>query len=291
MNSEDRLKKLANSDEPYLYVDSNNLDEDIEFIKNRNIKNIMLNSYYGYNIDHIDWLSYFEDFPLLEDLTICPSGIKSFSYEGLKYLSNIKNLTIQNDSKDIIDLAANTNLQQLYTLDSRFLRGLETLINLESLVLTKPHDNILTCDVFDNLKNLNYLCLSNRSFKEGLGFLKNTNLQRLMICYSRKLSLEGIRDLDLTWLEIDSCKNIEHADEIFKILTLKELRLINSITVESLESIKALSDLEILIILGSSYLKDGNLDAATGRYRHFSFDDKRHYNIKFEEFKKSFLKK
>ena len=51
-----------------------------------------------------------------------------------------------------------------------------------------------------------------------------------------------------------------------------------------------LKTLKLAVIMGKSIIEHGDLSNLKHKLNHFGFDNKRHYSIKFEEFKKSYLK-
>ena len=161
---------------------------------------------------------------------------------------------------------------------------------LESLVLNSPPHKLLDGQLFSGLSALKYLCLSNLKNLNGLRFLRGSSVKSLLVCYCRNVSLKGISHLNLDALEIANCKCVDRWNEVLEVQSLKTLKLIESIKVKSVDSLCALKNLEVLVVLGSSYFENGNLDAARGRYRHFGFDNKRHYNIRYDEFKKKYLR-
>ena len=123
----------------------------------------------------------------------------------------------------------------------------------------------------------------------GLEFLEKTPLENLILFNCRNSSLKGLLALNITSLDIDRCKNIDNEELIYKLHSLKVLKLINSIVVENTQKFERLENLETLVVTGTSYFIDGNLNGMKNKLKNFSFDDKKHYNIKHDEFKKSYL--
>lgn len=280
------IKQHLKTSEPSLHISSSELENDLAYIKNNTMRTIDVNDFYDYEIDNIDWLEQVGN--IVRKLTISVTKAKHFSYSGLKYCKQLRSLTIQNYTKDIIDVSHNTQLVDFYTLNSQYVDGFERLKSLKNLVLTKPTNYVLTPEVFEKFSKLEYLCLSGRDFLDGVEFLANSPLTKLMFSHCRKVSLKGIEALNLEWLEIDSCKSLEYFEKVFDISSLKELRLLNSVRVASPHQLDKLQNLEILVLLGTSYFKDGNLDPLKGRLRHLGIDKKRHYSISPEEFREKY---
>jgi hypothetical protein len=281
----DRLRKLANEDEPFLYVDSENLENEIDFIKKNDIRNICIPGYQEYKLHDVDWFS--EIGKQIQSLIITPPSNHQFSFGGLKYCTELRRVRINNETNDLVDLSNNTKLRKLSLLNYKFAIGVEALSLLESLVLTnKTPSKLITKETFDGFKNLQTLTLQGVKLSKGLEFLKNSPIDRLVIFNSRKPSLKGLLDLNLSYLDIDRCKNIEKEELIYKLGNLKTLKLIDSVVVESADKFCELVNLEALVVMGTSYFIDGNFDCMKDRLLHFGFDNKRHYNIKYDEFKK-----
>lgn len=98
--------------------------------------------------------------------------------------------------------------------------------------------------------------------------------------------MKGLLELNISYLDIDRCKNIENEELIYKLKSLKTLKLIDSVVVESADKLNALVDLESLVVMSTSYFKDGNFDSMKNRFMHFGFDNKKHYSIKYDAFNK-----
>jgi len=285
MSYMDRLKKLANEDEPFFYVNSEKLKEDIDFIHKNNIKNIFISGYQDYKLHNVDWFN--EVGGQIQSLVITPPSNHEFSFNGLRYCTELKKIKINNETNDSIDLSNNKRLKKLSLLNYKFATGIEDLSRLESLVLTnKTPPKLITKETFDRFKNLKSLTLQGVKLSNGLGFLKNSSITTLVIFNCRKLSLKGLLELNISYLDIDRCKNIENEELIYKLKSLKTLKLIDSVVVESADKLNALVDLESLVVMGTSYFKDGNFDSMKNRFMHFGFDNKKHYSIKYDAFNK-----
>ena len=70
-----------------------------------------------------------------------------------------------------------------------------------------------------------------------------------------------------------------------KLAKLKWFALIDSIILKDTNFLKSLINLEVLVVLGTSYFENGDLSNLKGRFRHLGIDDKKHYNLKSNDFK------
>ena len=96
MSVVDRLKRPTSDQEEYLYLSSQSLGEDLDYIKTNRIENLMLipNSD-GFHLDNIDFL---QEIPFVKRLQMgsC-SQVKH--YEGLASLENLELLSFSSNEK------------------------------------------------------------------------------------------------------------------------------------------------------------------------------------------------
>lgn len=289
MKPTDRIKYIAGYEAEFFHVDSSQLEKDVKFILENKLEYLIINGRGSYHISNIDWLSQVHN--IVKWVVITPPINTVFSFVGLSSCQDVLKIKINNNTKENIDLSRNINLIELHIENATNFTGLEKLVNLESLVINKPSLPLFNADVFNKLKKLKYLCISDSKLKFNLNFLNGTPLSNLLLYNCKNLSLEGINKSNISKLEINKCKDIEKVELIYLSKKLKELKIIDSINPESAENFATLTKLETLIVLGSSYLIDGNLDKLIKKLKVFNYDNKRHYNIKYEYFKKNYLVK
>lgn len=287
MNPEGRIKFLAGKN--VLYVNSKFLESDIQYIREHGVKHLMLLISCGYELNNVDWLSEVGD--IIESIILTPPKKSVFSFTGLRNCKCLSDLKINNCRRDVIDLSNINSLTSLSVEDYRYVIGLETLSNLETLGMRSPPERLLTVDFFSHFKKLRHLGIVQKGLPEGLEFLIGSSISDLFIAFCRRLSLRGLSSLNLTKLKISNCKNVEHIDEIFRATTLRRLELVDSVKIDSPRSLDPLIDLDVVTLLGSSCFVDGNLDPLKGRLTHLGIDDKRHYNVKYDKFKELYLRK
>jgi hypothetical protein len=279
-----RLITIPPFGEEYFVIDTDQIDSDIEFILSNRISNVIINGLGKYNLNNIDWLERLDN--LILKMYITPPSDCNFSYDGLRWCGNIEKLSINNYGKEFIDLINNLNIRYLFVYDFSKIKNFDLLINIENLTINKAKHSLFSESVFRNFTHLKTLSINESDLSDGLTFLKGLSLNTLCLYWCKKLSLLGLNNLSVLELKIDRCKKVEHVDEIYLSHSLTKLSIIDSFIIESSEDLLILNKLDTLIVLGTSYFTNGDLSLFKNKLKYFSFDDKRHYNIKFEEFKK-----
>ncbi len=291
IKQENRIKYLPERNKAYFYLDSSQLENDIKFIIDNNIDNIILcgEPYSTYNLNHVNWFSQISH--IIKDVSITHHKKNNFVFDGLKYCKDLSCLKVIHYDNEPIDLSNNVHLKRLDIENCKNIIGFENLVEIETLSLNKTPVTMLCYDTFKNFNNLRHMSISNTDLTDGLDFLRGSSISSLSILYCRKLSLHGIAQLSLSSLEIHNCKNIDCLELIFSLKDLKEIKIIDSAMLDTAENFLKINKLESLIVLGSSYFQDGNLNPLKDKLKVFNYDNKRHYNIKWEVFKNSYLKK
>ena len=288
MKATDRTKHVPGYASDFFSVDSRQLHSDIRYIIENEVENLIMFGRGDYRLTHVDWLD--EVSHVVKWLVITPPSEGRFSFDGLKYCKGLSRLKLNNYQDEAIDLSSNILLTELDAFSFRNISGLDCLVNLRVLVLNKPPPRLLCEDVFCKLESLTHLIVCNADLAQGFHFLSRSPLSSLSIFDCRRLSLRGLGRLGLRALEIECCKDIDDFSTIFSLRGLRDLKLIDSVKLDKAADMLRLGELETLCVLGSSWFVDGNLDPLRHRLRVFNFDNKRHYNIRFEAFKASFVK-
>lgn len=281
MSSEDRLKFVNGYGEYFLHVDSDEIERDVEFIKKSKVGNLILNASGDYAFTDLEWLSSVGD--RISRLVIASPMKGVFDYGGLRHCRELTRLKVNNYNSGVIDVSGNLSLKELDVANCRHLVGLERLIKLERLIATNLDSSLIDVAIFGQLENLQFLSISNTSLKD-LCFLRGSSLNGLAFNYCKSISLAGLPDLGVRDLAFEKCKNLQHVELIYDSNSIERLTLVDSAQLSSAKDLVRLDHLKVLILLGSSYLQDGDLDPLKGRLEIFSFDDKRHYNCRFKEF-------
>jgi hypothetical protein len=141
---------------------------------------------------------------------------------------------------------------------------------------------------FARLAVLQELSIANSDLREveHLGALRN--LKFLGLYNLKKLtSLHGLEELEqLEALEVNGCKAIGRIEELAALARLRRLQLNDDGPIASLKPLQSAADLEEILFYESTNITDGDLAplAALPRLQHISFQNRRHYSHKRENF-------
>ncbi|MFN3195251.1 MAG: hypothetical protein ACE364_04800 [Chlorobiota bacterium] len=260
----------------------NNLIYKKEYTKNDIFEILKKKKLNGIKIDTMweveDDLSFLRDFTFLEGLDI--SGVDKYNFGFLKYLKNLKTLSIRINAEGQIDFSNLKNLKNL-TLHwkGNEVTGLEKCLNLETLCLVEfSEKNLMNISHF---RNLNTLKIKTSSLKSLDGMENLLKLKNIVLGNCR--SLKDISNLgalnNLTKLEIDTCSKIHDYSTLAQAENLKELRIVNCRNINSIKFIERLNKLEKISILGNCDIIDGNVKPLENVEEVYYFH-REHYNIK-----------
>lgn len=277
-----KLREIPGKKELYFFVESDKLQSDIRFIQSEKIENIALNPFHGYKFDNIDWLS---EIPFIKKAEL--GGCYDINFDGLRYLTDLQYLSFNAMKNQKVDLSNLKKLKYLSFQSNKNIKGLEELKELQNLAVSKGEMTFFTDYFFKNYTKLHMLSIADSRLPESLSFLKVlTSLTHLEISYIKsKVNLCGLLEIShsLEILKLSHSKKIESIDTIKKLKKLKTFSIVDSVTLEDTGFVNQLPKLEILIVLGSSYFKNGDLSDLKGRLKHVSIDNKKHYNLKYED--------
>jgi len=253
----------------------------LEFLLDRNIKELELNDGKGWAGNNIDFLKYM---PTLSALTVIDFKIKIYRCYSL--IQGLKCLQISTLSNDAVDF---NSFPSLVDCSFDWIKGSESLfdvVTLEKLYLNKFDGK--NSASFSKLYNLNELSILNSNITNLFGLINLNKLESLRLANLRKItSLEGIQNLkNLRHLEIHRCRSISTIDEIFELYNLIDLLLIDLGDIETIAGIENLQDLNMFMFYESTNIKDGNLVPLTKlrNLKKISFQNRRHYTHKREDF-------
>lgn len=268
-------------------MDSTSLESDVEFVRENEIKNLILNGRGAFKIHNVDFLRSIGD--LVEHIVLTPPAKSNFDFSGLRDCSALLHLKVNYSGKSVVDISHNERLQSISIDDCAHLKGLDKLSKIEKAILGKPPSTQWFNEVFSNKSELQTLSVSDIGFSDGLECLRSCPLEVLWFFRCKNVRFEGINWSTLRNLSVDQCTNFSGLDCLEKAMALEELRIIDSGPVDSVLSYLNLPALHTLIVLGSSYFIDGNLEPARQRLRDFRFGNRSHYSSQHEEFKRTGL--
>ena len=288
MLEHERYKLSPMTGEGHFCIDSNNIEEDIEYIINNNIYNINLvyrkDGYSHQDLEMIKGLT-------IKKLGITPHSSMAFNYDALESFTELENLSIGNEKADKIDVSKNVKLRECFIFNSSKLSGLENLTELEYLKLTKPNKSLFNIDIWNALKKLKKLRITRSSLPIDFQFLFNIQIEELFLYMLKDLDFTYIEQLKLTKLEINKCKDVLNSEAIYSATSLKELKIIDSFSVPSAKLITQLPKLDLLAVTGKSTFEDGDLSPLKNKLKHFGFTARKHYSLTMKEYEENYSRK
>jgi len=265
-------------DEQYLVIESDRLDEYIQYIISKNIKNVYLCNLY---FKHTN-LQFFEKCNFIEKLNISSDTIED--YRGMQYLINLKELTL-NEAKGRVDLTYNPIIEDLSVVMSKNIIGLYTLKRLKKLRLWKYKPKSKDLSEISALKLIEELAITNSTIESLNGCGRLENLQKLELNYLNKLcylnGLEGNLH-SLTKLEFESCKKIKNHEFVKCLTNLQKLGFNSCGNIETIGFIDNMLNLRHFTFLNTNIV-DGNLEPCIG-IEYVAFTNKKHYTHKERDF-------
>ena len=278
----EQYKCVPGSSKYFFYVNSNSLDEDIKWIIENEIDSVRLSQYDGYSIKSIEPILKLKQ---IKSLAIFLTGV---DLERIAELNGIEELVIGESSTNI-NLMGLSRLKEFYLVYQNNIRGLSSLQSLEKLIVVKANNSFFVENIFKYWRSLSSLTLLSPKLPTDLLFLKdNSNLAELEIFNSK--SIFNLRDLSfihssLEILKIGNCKYIQGIEGVLQTLTnLRWIQLTDSVLLKDTKFIEFLPRLETLIVLGTSYFKNGDILNLNRKIKCVRIDNKRHYNLKQSDF-------
>jgi len=263
-----------------LCINSNRIDDCINYLKNNNLKNISINPFIEYYADNVDFLSKLLDY--VEGITILA---KKYDYSIINRLHKLKKLGFADNKIDTIDLTNFPDLESLACEFSPRLIGLDSCKKLKSIVITGYKSKSKDLTNLAEFEQLTELYLFQTDIVSLKGIERFKNLQKLQILSATKL--ESIVDLKylpncLVEIEIEKCKKINDFESLGHLRSIKRLLLLDCGEIKNLSFVKKLPNLKFLSF-GRTNVLDGDLSYCEG-INYVGFDNKRHYSHKFEYF-------
>lgn len=283
MNSHPRYKFVKPLNRFEFEISSIEINKDIEFINSNFIESIEINDVKGFKKNNIDFLRNINN---IKHLTIVSDTITNF--DGLSNLEGLEELYISSLIEKVnIDFNQFNKIKKINIPYDTNIVGLENCINIEDLYLHKGKISSIDFGKFTRLKSLT---LSDSSdVIDSLSFLPVfPNLIELSFSYLKNFkSLNGLEKFanSLASFELFNCKNVSNINLIFELINLEKIILSNSVSIESTGGFKYLQKLKHLAVTGTSFFIDGDLTVLKNmEIDYVAIDNKKHYNLKFEDF-------
>lgn len=262
----------------YIAVESDKMNDYIKYINDNKVKAVYLSQLYFFKEN----LDFFKECEHVEKVNITSSSV--VNYDGLKYLKNLKVISIQ-EPKGKVDLGINNFLEEVGIELNKNIIGIEHLKQLKELRVWKykPKDrNINDLGRLVSLEKLKIIQSPINSLK-GCEFL--VNLKELELAYLNNLyylnSLEEIKRT-LKVLEFTYCKRIVNHEYIAQLYNLEKLIFDNCGEIKSIKFIEKMANLTYFVFMNTNIL-DGDLNPCK-RLEYVAFTNKKHYSHKNSDF-------
>ncbi|SFC00014.1 hypothetical protein SAMN05421780_102233 [Flexibacter flexilis DSM 6793] len=262
--------------------DSSRAELSINYIKENNIKRVMLDHLTGFVAS--DLISIIPVSNLIQELVIASEKI---NYKGLEEFHNLTLLGALDNKKDTIDLNSFPNLVSLNCSITDRLKGLENCVKLKRLTISDYKSKTKDLSAIPTLEILEHLSLIKADTTTLHGVERYSNLKKLEIFSASKLeAIAALQALSgsLEEIQVEQCKKINDYETLGKVKSLKKIILSESGEIKSLAFVKELPLLEFISFWGTNVL-DGNIKYCEG-INYVGFDNKKHYTHKSEQFKK-----
>ncbi len=253
----------------YLLVDSNRLDETVEFIRKYDVKNIELNFYQGYELKEISFLDQIRD--VVEGLNVIQGDI---DLRGIEQLKNLRRINISDELGCFIDFSAFKNLEKCSVLWNKKMKNLSSCSKLRELIVKKGDGKDLV-ELCKGLPNLQLITLIQARLID-LNFLNwLTDLKELEIYYSPNIEdIQGLLNANETIIKfiLDHCKKVSDYGVISSLSRLEYLGINDAGKIPTLSFIKNLKYLKHLSFVGTDIL-DNDMSFCVG-INHVGHDNK-----------------
>jgi hypothetical protein len=273
----DRYFQTHQNEPFFFYLSSKSLEDDIRWILDNNIENIKLSEYEPYCIHSIDVLLAIS--PSVKRLSL---HIKNADLSRIKDFAELVALSI-GETPSKVDLTGLSKVKELYLMYSRNIRGLETMTGLNALTLVNAQTAFFCKEIHPVFSRLSILQILSGRIPETLNFLRSATKLRELELFNLKVPISLYVLTTCTLIEIlklEKCRKIESLETTVRSLkSLKYLSLIDAGTIKNAAFIDDLPALKTLVIVGSSFFVEGDIDILK-KLNWVSIDDKKHYSLK-----------
>lgn len=273
-----KLRIRNDEDGKTVYIDSENVQESVQYIQEHQIKSVDIT--YDYKKSQIDFLS---ECPTVEYISLEGSSIKDIN--GIYHLKILKTLVINDTSRSLaVDFNQLTSLERIIgTLPPKVI-GIGSLTNLKELQIWGYKPKGKNLKEFPELKALVDLELINANITSLEGIQGLENLESLGLFRMRALAdIEAIQHLskNLTFLQIEGAKNVQDFSSIRRVQSLKYLTLNNCGIIPSIRFIRQLPHLKGIQFWDSTIV-DGDVSPCI-ELEYIHFTNKKHYSHRLIE--------
>lgn len=238
-----------------LRLESNRIDESVEFMKKEKIFGLSINRVVGYLKNDVSCL---KKFNFIKHLNIVSRSIEDIT--PIHDLHDLETLIVQTECKKEIDFSCFPKLKVARFKWRPRAKSMFDCTTLEEIGIWsfKPKSrDLIDLQKLQNLKHAEFISAAIDTLN---GVEKLKNLEALELYYMRSLqTIEGVEQLPrLKNVRLGSCKKVESIEPLRLMTQLEWLALENMGDIPSLEPIKTLSKLHTLALYETK-ITDGNM--------------------------------
>lgn len=252
------LKIRENSNGRYVFIETDNFEEGIKFVKENKLEQIQLVGADGTDVHNIDF-SLFESISKhLKTLSISDFNSKISviqNADSLYTLTGLEKLFLNQKIDFEIDLSRFESLVQVGLIFSKKVQNLNKALKIETLVISNgyPNQDLTLLDGMDSLRVLHIYKSSKLQNLRGIEELKN--LKEIKLAFNAKLTdIEKMNDSQIEKIHIEKCKNLTNFSVLSGNNQLKEL------FITELDSLQFINDMNSLEKIHFWECKDGDLN-------------------------------
>lgn len=272
------IVRYPDDTEDTLRISSEHLEESLELINKQLFKNIIIG--HSQRFTDIDFL---EKCRSVENLHIHSETIKNF--DGLKYLTNLKVLSLDIGKKVNLDLSVLPSLEELFGVLPGKTKGFSSLTKLKFVMIWGYNPPSKNLSEIVQAKNIEEMHVRQANLETLEGIEKLCGLTILEVYGTNKLNdISSISNLkNLTKLELESCKSIRDYSSIGTLNNLESLAIVSCGSMKSISFTKSLTKLKHFNF-DRTNVEDGDLSYCQ-RIPEVYFTEKRHFSHKLKDLK------
>jgi hypothetical protein len=283
----DGFKMIDPSESGALLVESDRVNEYLDYAARKKLTKISLQAYHGFKLQNIDFFkeyNFFTEVSVIQDLS-------EIDISGVHFLKDLERLTLSNN-KQRIDFASFPRLVHA-SIDWN-----ESLVNMglnerfKSLILSKYKPKSGSFSELSDLHELDSLEITQSNLVSLSGIEDLHHLREFKAYYLTKLeSLKGITALNevLALLELGNCKKLKGYEvSLRELVKLEKLIISNCGDLNDLNFITQMPFLKFFSFYNTN-IKDGNLNILKQKsIEYVGYDDKKRYSHKMKDINPNF---
>jgi len=262
-----------------LIIESDRLDECIQYAKDNHIYRIGVSRYDDYKFDNVNFL---KENNFFKEVTI---GDGEIDISAIHYLKDLKFLSLSSGKRPV-DFTKFPHLTECSIDWNNKVTGLDVPNSIKRLTIWKFKPKSKDFGDLSGCNHVKHFHITESNVEVWDGIEKLQALEYLEAYYLRNITnVKGLEKLaNLKTLILSNCPRLSnHEDDLKHLKQVEDLRLIDSANLKSLKFIKSLPRLKSIIFAGTNVV-DGNI-TPTLELEYAAFDNKRHYSHKMKTYK------